>query len=99
MQRSMRLAPSMETERGQGTPPRLRRIAQYLDEFGLGAGIVRRCQPAALQLAIVSAFQPLAELLGAIAFLRPPHQDAQARRSPSKQTNIFIAPLATPCWR
>src|SRR6059058_5369475 len=67
--RGVWLARSMETERGQGTPPRLRWIAEHVGQFGLGAGIARRCQPSALQLAIVSPFQPLAELFGAVACL------------------------------
>src|SRR4051812_9695216 len=52
--------------------PRLRRIAQNLVEFGLGTSIARRCQPSAQQLAIVASFQPLAELLGAVALHCPP---------------------------
>ena len=49
-------------------------------EFGLGAGIAGRCQSGALPLAIVSAFQPLAELFGAVAFLCPLNQGAHAWR-------------------
>ena len=44
----------------------LSRFAEDTIELGLGAGIARRCQPSALQLAIVPAFQPLAELFGAV---------------------------------
>ena len=50
-------------------------------EFGLGVAAVGRCQSLALPLAVIAALQSLAELFGGIAFHRPPHQGAQARRS------------------
>ena len=57
------------------------RFAEDTIEFGLGAGMAGRGQSLALHLALVAPAQPLAELLGAVAFLGPPHQDAQARRA------------------
>ena len=48
----------------------LRRIAQHLGKLVLVAA-ARSSQPSALQLALVAPFQPLAELLGAVAFLCP----------------------------
>ena len=62
-------------------PPTSLRLAEDTLDLGLGAGIARRCQPSALQLAIVAAFQALAELLRAVASLRPPNQRPQARRA------------------
>jgi hypothetical protein len=47
----------------------LRRHAEPIERAA-----ARSSQPSALQLAIVPAFQPLAELLGAVAFHRPPDQ-------------------------
>ena len=78
--RGLRLARSWKRARtGRAAKPVNRlHLAEETIDLGLGAAAARRCQPSALQLAIISAFQALAELLGTVAFLRPPDQGAQA---------------------
>jgi len=66
-------------------------------EFGLGAGIAGRCQSGALPLAIVSAFQPLAELFGAVAFLCPPDMAADLICPEARREMVVLEQKAVAC--
>jgi hypothetical protein len=67
---------------------------QPLGKLGLGAAAARRGYSLALPLAVIAGFQPLAELLGAVAFQRQPNQVGKQRGARSALFGIVIEALA-----